>query len=199
MLIDDLLFVIALDSEIDLNLIEGKYNYVVTGVGKVNATHALSKYLASNPGKIKRVINIGTSGGGLKMTIGNVFVCNSFIQYDMDATAQGCPLGQAPFDSAPPVLEFENFTKSIPSGYLCATADRFATGQNVEYDVYEMEAAALAKVCHLENVQFNAIKYISDLLVKNAETQSDHDWRAELPKAKKKLTDIVLNIDQYLV
>ena len=43
-------------------------------------------------------------------------------------------------------------------------------------DVFDMEAYALAKVCHHHNVPFLSFKYITD----NANEQASEDWKTNL-------------------
>ena len=52
--------VVALEEE--LEGLNGVYNVLYTGVGKVNAAITLTKYLTENP-DIDLVINYGTAGG----------------------------------------------------------------------------------------------------------------------------------------
>ena len=55
-------YVLAVALEDEIEGIEGNYNTIYTGVGKINATMALTKYLTENP-DTEIVINYGTAGG----------------------------------------------------------------------------------------------------------------------------------------
>jgi len=152
-----------------------------TGVGKVNAAHALTRKLAEirHAGHaLPHVINFGTAGSHTFAT-GTLVACHSFVQRDMDVTALGFARGTTPFDAAPPVLEFPETFTHLPQG-VCSSADAFETrGPEVACDVLDMEAYALAKVCHLEAVRFTCVKYITD----GADHAAAVDWEANLPKA----------------
>ena len=50
-----------------------------TGVGKINATHVLTRYLERHP-EIKTVINYGTCGGAHKVTPGTLVKATTFLQ-----------------------------------------------------------------------------------------------------------------------
>jgi adenosylhomocysteine nucleosidase len=152
-----------------------------TGVGKVNATHALTRKLAEyrHAGRaLPHVVNFGTAGSHSFPT-GSVMACRSFVQRDMDVTALGFAVGTTPFDSAPAQLEFPETIANLPHG-VCSSADAFETrGPVVACDVLDMEAYALAKVCWLEKARFTCVKYITD----GADHAAASDWQANLPKA----------------
>ena len=58
-------------------------------------------------------------------------------------------------------------------GYSCGSGDNFVTKKiQIEVDVVDMEAYALAKVCKLENILFRCFKFISD----NADEAASNDW-----------------------
>lgn len=147
---------------------------LLTGVGKLNAAHALSKTLARNL-HITHVLNMGTAGSRVHKT-GSLVCLNRFIQHDMDVSPLGFAVGTTPFDETPPVME--NGTP-LP-GYPLATGgsgDQFVTGAWPEgCEVLDMEAYALAKVCHLEKVKFSSLKYISD----GADHAAAEDWPTAL-------------------
>ena len=59
---------------------------------------------------------------------------------------------------------------------------------NTEYNVIEMEAFALAKVCKEEKLPFLCLKYISD----GADGNAVDDWSTEVKKAAQKLRENLL-------
>ena len=154
-------------------------NIIFTGVGKVNATYNLTKKLyemKANGNLPKYVINFG-SCGSKKFKKGSLVYCNKFIQRDMDATAFGYKKGETPSDIFPLVLEHKNLIDDLPNG-VCGSGDSFITTEEVDktIDLVEMEAYALARVCKIENIDFIAIKYITDGLDENG----DDDWNKEV-------------------
>ena len=221
---DEILFVIALNNEVDLekigftkatNSMQGDmsrricevagsspvplniYHHksgarlLITGIGKVNATYALLDFLSENK-NVKMVYNIGTAGGGLGVNAGDLLWCNKFVQYDMNATPQVKEeIGLTPYDDVPRVVAFddENIANTY---YTCATADTFNT-DNTQYDVYDMEAYGLAKVCYRKSIPFCAIKYITDVIHLN-DAKGDELWKIYLPKAKVVLTEKIAEI-----
>jgi adenosylhomocysteine nucleosidase len=97
----------------------------------------------------------------------------------MDVSGLGFAVGTTPFEDVPAMLEFEPLFNDLPEG-VCGTGDRFETGKPVVIcDVIDMEAYALAKVCHLEGAEFGAVKFVTD----GADGNAGVDWHANLPRA----------------
>ncbi|MGH3803390.1 MAG: hypothetical protein ACRDTD_25335, partial [Pseudonocardiaceae bacterium] len=180
-LVTDLLIVMALEVESQGMFEREAVPVLFTGVGKVNATHALTRRLADirHVGSaLPHVVNFGTAGSHT-FTTGTVVACRRFVQRDMDVTALGFTRGATPFDAAPPMLEFPETLPTLPHG-TCSSADAFETrGPDVACEVLDMEGYALAKVCWLENARFTCVKYITD----GADHAAAGDWQANLPKA----------------
>jgi adenosylhomocysteine nucleosidase len=164
-----------------------------TGVGKVNAAHALTRRLAEtrHAGRaLPHVVNFGTAGSHTFAT-GTVVACRAFVQRDMDVTALGFALGTTPFDASPARLEFPETVAHLPHG-VCSSADAFETrGPEVACDVLDMEAYALAKVCWLEQVRFTCVKFITD----GADHAAATDWEANLPQAAAEFLAIYRSLD----
>jgi adenosylhomocysteine nucleosidase len=74
-----------------------------TGVGKVNAAHALTRRLVEyrcQGEALPHVLNFGTAGSQ-RLPTGSLLECRSFIQRDMDVTGLGVPLGTTPSRRCP--------------------------------------------------------------------------------------------------
>ncbi len=153
------IFVAALEEETpELN------KFYHTGVGKINASIKLTELIYLY--KPKNVINYGTAGS-LKREISGLVECTTFVQHDMDARGLlNFKLGETPFDSVS-TITISN------KGYTCGTGDRFVKNQlEIECDIVDMEAYALAKVCKFHNIKFKCYKYISDY----ANNDSSNEW-----------------------
>lgn len=75
-------------------------------------------------------------------------------------------LGETPFDSIHEIITND-------AGYSCGTGDSFVQSKiEMNVDVVDMEAYALAKICKLHNVDFKCFKFISD----NADENASSDW-----------------------
>jgi len=152
-----------------------------TGVGKVNAAHALTRRLAEYRHAavpLPQVINFGTVGSRRHPT-GATLECNAFVQRDMDVTGLGVPLGVTPFEEIPARLEFPAVFTHLPAG-VCGSGDSFVmTGAAMECDVVDMEGYALAKVCWLERTAFSAVKFVTD----GADHAAAGDWHGNLQRA----------------
>ena len=135
-----------------------------TGVGKINATMKLMELI--NLYKPTQVINYGTAGS-FKREISGLVECTTFVQHDMDARGLlDFKLGETPFDPISKIIFSDN-------GCVCATGDRFVKNKlEINCDIVDMEAYALAKICKVYNIEFKCFKYISDY----ANEESSNDW-----------------------
>ena len=162
------LFVAALKEETPgLNF----FHYI--GVGKINATYNLLKLINKfNPDEI---VNYG-SAGAIKKGLSGIVECTKFYQRDMDARGLlELKLGETPFDTINEIIISEK-------GFSCGTGDSFVKNKiEIDIDIVDMEAYALAKVCKLENIKFKCFKYISD----NADENASNDWTENCKKGAK--------------
>ncbi len=152
-----------------------------TGVGKVNAAMVLARALAGyrHAGQpLPGIVNFGTAGS-CRFATGTVVACTAFQQRDMDVSGLGFDPGATPYEDIPAVLAFPTPFSELP-GASCGTGDSFETGlRAVHCDVVDMEAYALAKVCHVEGTRFACAKFVSD----GADHAAATDWQANLHRA----------------
>ena len=181
----NILIVCALEVETQEKLDDWRpHNLLITGVGKVNATHRLTKRLfvdgsINHDARINLVINYGTAGSR-KYKKGDLIDCTRFIQRDMDVTGLGFQIGETPFEREPSIV-IESKSKFNPIGInaTCGTGDNFVEDRTNYYgEVVDMEAYALAKVCHYFDVPFISFKYISD----GADINANDDWEENVGK-----------------
>jgi adenosylhomocysteine nucleosidase len=152
-----------------------------TGVGKVNAAATLARRLAEIRAagqSLPLVVNLGTAGSR-SLPAHTLVACNKFQQRDMDVSGLGFAPGVTPFDDAPPIIEFPPVLAHLPQR-TCSTADSFATHlHDVNGDVVDMEAFALARVCLMERARFACVKFVTD----GADSDSAAHWAAALDAA----------------
>lgn len=153
-----------------------------TGVGKVNAAMTLARTLSAyrHVGKpLPHVVNFG-SAGSRRFATGTLVACTAFHQRDMDVSGLGFAPGATPFEDIPAVLEFPTPFSELPAA-ACGTGDSFESGASaaLSCDVVDMEAYALAKVCHVEGTAFACAKFVSD----GADHAAAADWQANLHRA----------------
>ena len=162
------LFVAALKEEtVGLN-----YFYHV-GVGKINATYNLIKLIQEH--KPSEIINYGTAGA-IRKELSGIVECTKFYQRDMDVRSLlNLKLGETPFDNINEIINSDE-------GFSCGSGDSFVNKQiEMDLDLVDMEAYALAKVCKLEGINFRCFKFISD----NADTNATSDWFENCKKGAK--------------
>lgn len=158
-----------------------------TGVGKVNAAWALTRKLAEYRqanAALPLVVNFGTAGSR-RFPAHTLVACHAFVQHDMDVSGLGFAHGETPFDAIPAQLEFPTPFTELPAA-VCGSGDRFLTGEPaVACDVVDMEAYALAKVCHLEGARFVSVKYVTD----GADEGAPGDWQDNLHHAAERFLE----------
>ena len=170
----------------ELNFIKGKINntYVVlveAGVGKVNAART-TQILIDNF-NVDAIINVGSAGSANdELNIGDIVVGKEIVQHDFDITAFGHPKGYISnvglcVESNKLLVEkmekirerIEEDEFKIKIGVI-ASGDIFCTELKMKEkirnkfnaDAIEMEGAAIAQVCKLDNIPFLIIRSISD-------------------------------------
>ena len=196
----DVLIVCALEQEtqgqLD-NYFDDERQILYTGVGKVNATLKLTQRLHSShlhylPLMPELVINYGTAGSR-ELPIGELVDCTKFTQRDMNVTSLGFMQGQTPFENLiPMVLDYDHVEfNPIGKKLRCGTGDNFVDNNIDSYsDVFDMEAYALAKVCHYYDIPFISFKYITD----NADEHSAGDWKDNCSDGVREFKEKVLDL-----
>jgi adenosylhomocysteine nucleosidase len=164
-----------------------------TGVGKVNAAMTLARALSGyrHAGRtLPRVVNFG-SAGSPRLPTGTVVACTAFHQRDMDVSGLGFDPGATPYEEIPAALEFPTPFTRLPRA-TCGTGDSFETGKRqLNFDVVDMEAYALAKVCHVEGTAFACAKFVSD----GADHAAASDWQANLHRAADQFLGLYRELD----
>jgi adenosylhomocysteine nucleosidase len=185
-----ILIVSALEVETQGQL--NSYDILYTGVGKVNATYKLTKFIESWGSEFPYdlIINYGTAGSR-KIKKKTLVDCTKFVQRDMDVTGLGFMRGETPFEKEPPLmLESKPDFNPIGRHATCGTGDCFVEDKSQYYgEVVDMEAYALAKVCYLYDIPFISFKYITD----GADEQAHEDWEKNLADGIQEFKEKVLS------
>ena len=182
----EILILSALEEETNNEIFLDKNSKTIktlyTGVGKINATIATLKAYPLFP-ELKTIINFGTAGSN-NIPIGKLIGCTKFVQRDMDARPLGWELGKTPYDKTPKILSFKS---NIPNdeNIVCGTGDSFCS--NIEYDLVDMEAYAIAKVCWIYGINFISYKYISD-------GGDANEWKINISNGVNKFKKIISQI-----
>lgn len=171
----------ALEIETQAMFAQAQIPVLYTGLGKVNAAMSLMRRLMEYRARqlpLPLVVNFGTVGSR-RLKTGMLVACERFIQRDMDVSALGFAVGVTPFEDCPLPLVFAPLFTDLPLA-VCGSGDSFETAAaTLSCDVIDMEAYALAKVCHVEQARFACAKYITD----GADQSAANDWHGNLPRA----------------
>lgn len=152
---------------------------VVSGIGKVNAaitTQALLDNFA-----VDAVINVGVAGSLTReLSFGDVVIAEDLVEHDFDITAFGVPLGQiARMDTFSFIADakLNEVLKTVRLDGHEVRCGRIVSGDQFidsgakaeflhnEFNALacEMEGAAIAHVCYLNQVPFTVIRSLSDM------------------------------------
>lgn len=151
---------------------------VCTGVGPVNAAHAVTMFLAENGARAIVVCGVGGAYPGSGLAIGDVVCAKSECYGDLgamspsgflDMKALGFPIVERPtrlFNEIP--MQVFPLERRVPfvTVTCCTGTDDAATviGKRTGGAVENMEGAAVAHVAHLHGVPVGEVRGISNLV-----------------------------------
>lgn len=176
-----------------------------SGIGKVNATLA-SEWLAREF-KPDLIINTG-SAGGIKpeANIGDFVFADQICHHDVDVSPIGFEFGELPRlpiyypVKTAYVQQLDQIATQLRDPHhvgTIATGESFIYQQNQVETITErfnnvlaceMEAAAVAQVCHLHQIDYVVIRNLSDKAGENAEI----NFNQYIEQAGRKSTELVL-------
>ena len=191
-------------------IFEGKINntrvaLLQSGIGKVAAAIGTTLLIQLTQPDI--IINTGSAGGlAPHLNVGDILISTEVRHHDVDVTAFGYEIGQLPSNPAAfqPNQELVELAKkqavkagfNVVSGLICS-GDAFINGNDKISEIrqnfpdvvaVEMEAAAIAQVCHGFNLPFVIVRAVSDV----ADKESHLSFDEFLPLAAEKSSAIVL-------
>lgn len=166
--------------------------YYLLGRGKIGKVHT-AVYLTKifEELNIKRVFNIGTSGGvDNSLKLSDVVIATKVAYHDVDVTGFNYELGQ--MCGCPTFFECDSEyveSKTIDHKYnikkgLIVSGDQFVTKSNLnslnvlKFEnvlACDMEASAVGQVCNLYNIPFVVVRSISDIVTKEKNSKTFDD------------------------
>lgn len=184
---------------------------VKSGIGKVNAAMTTTILLERYRPDI--VINTGSAGGhDPSLKVGDIVVSSEVRHHDVDVRAFGYEMGQVP--GMPAAFKADLNLIERAKEAIEATGSHAVTGLIVTGDSFmhvaerieetkghfpamaalEMEAAAVAQVCHQFDTPFVVIRALSDI----AGQESPMSFDEFLPIAAKNSTQVVLHVVEHI-
>ncbi len=193
-------------------IFEGKINgkdvaLLQSGIGKAAAALGTTALLQLT--KPDMVINTGSAGGVAKgLKVGDIVISDETRYHDADVTAFGYEKGQLPANPAA-FLSDKNLVdlaeeiaqaqgQSVKRGLICS-GDSFINSEEkitaIKLDFpnvvgVEMEATAIAQVCHAFDVPFVVVRAISDA----GDGEASMSFDEFLPLAAKQSSALVLGM-----
>lgn len=195
----------------ELIFIKGKINdeevvLVEAGIGKANAARVTQ--ILIDKFNIDAIINVGVAGtANDALNMGDIVIGEKVVQHDFDITAFGHPKGfisnvgrfiesdkQLLNKMKQTVEKFNDCELKIKIGII-ASGDIFCADPRMKdkirnkfnADAIEMEGAAIAQVCKLDNIPFIIIRSISD----NPNLNNIITYEEYLPMATKRCAKII--------
>jgi adenosylhomocysteine nucleosidase len=164
-----ILVVVAMQEEVKeiINYPNEFVKVIITGVGKVNATRALTEAILKYD--VEKIYNLGFAGATKPYGVGDIVAIESATYHDFDLSIFGYEKGQVPhhpsqFKSDQKMLnQLESKIKDIKKGQLM-TGDYFMTNEPKYPCAVDMEGASLYQVAYYYKIPILSIKVISDLI-----------------------------------
>lgn len=183
------------------------------GIGKVNA--AICTQILIDRFNANYIINTGVAGGlHPDINIGDIVISSDTVEHDMDVTAFGHGKGEIPrmdrsfFEADATLVEAAQEAAENLKGEhkifigRIASGDQFVSSIKVKEDIYstftaycaEMEGAAIAHTCYLNQVPFVVIRAISDKADHSAEVNFDEFVNLAARNASRMIEGIITSI-----
>jgi len=176
---------------------------LISGVGKVNATIAAMQLINNG---FEQIICMGTCGAFNETPIGTIIFSRFFAEYDMDCRGLGYELGITPFEKNNEkyyiktkfdenIFNFMTYTEE-----LIMSGDKFITSEEQKIiikhmfngDYVDMESAAIAKACNKFDIEFCAIRVVSD----NCNKDSGKTWLEIARESSRRLDEFIEGINE---
>lgn len=165
---------------------------IESGIGIVNASMMTQKLIDIY--KVDKILNYGAVGGTNKVKLFDIIIPKRF--YFHDVKTPWYPRGQTPGEK-----EFYNnsFKKTseinIASGnsFIYKEEDLKEIKKDLNVDLFDMEACAIAQVCDKNKIPFFSVKGVSDI-VDVTNTLSKENINANISTSSKRSFDKLISL-----
>ncbi|MDR3163524.1 MAG: 5'-methylthioadenosine/S-adenosylhomocysteine nucleosidase [Mycoplasmataceae bacterium] len=196
------------------NVLQQPAVLIYSGVGKANAASASQTLI--NHFNVSTIVNLGSCGavnGNIQPI--SLFLPHTVTYYDVDVVAFGYAKNQIPHCPAYYGINSKllDLVETTLKGYgLALHTGKLATGEvfinqaNVnkyiqpqeQISAVDMEACAIAQICHKNDVKFCTIKIVSDT-IHNTTMTNQQQWQDTISKVSEFNTKILVDIANLLV
>lgn len=179
-----------------------------SGIGKVSSAVGTSLLIELYSPEF--IINTGIAGGSEGLYSEDIVLSEKLLYGDVDATVFGYSLGQVPqmpryyesntnyLERIKSILESNNYNYKLGTSITC---DSFITSPKVLEPfnyinmICEMEGASIAQACHLFNIPFVSIRFISDILGEKSQIDNYNEFETKMAhRSCNIILDIIRNI-----
>ncbi|MGL4768822.1 MAG: hypothetical protein ACRCW6_01170 [Mycoplasmoidaceae bacterium] len=157
------LFIFAYQDEMPYS----KYNFLLTGIGRVKAAYSLTKFLTCH--KPDLIINVGVAGSSKKYNVGSVIIANkSFSIESEDSVYQPKPHEcKLSLFYTKKIINLFKSKKILFKSDSVGSSEKFIHFKNYKKiknlpDVIDMELSAFVEVANNFNIPIVSIKVVSD-------------------------------------
>lgn len=181
------------------------------GVGKVNAAGCASALINHFQTNLKQVFNLGAAGSFKDIKPQSCFLVHKFQYLDVDVTSFGYAINQIPkqsksfnFEQASFFKVIKNILKELKINYqigLSGTADSFINIDNYQnfhelefVDAIDMEAASIAQITKIYEINFLSVKFISDGIF--LQTKSSDAFKENLATISQQISRILKKLQK---
>lgn len=165
---------------------------IESGIGLVNAA-MMTQYLIDKF-EVTKILNYGAVGGTNKVNLFDVIIPNRFYFHDVETPWY--PRGQTPGEQEFYINTFNNKDKvNIASGNSFVYQEQHLKNIKSELDVdlFDMEACAIAQVCSKNKIPFFSVKGISDI-IDDTDASSKKNINENIATSSKKALNKLLSL-----
>lgn len=164
---------------------------VQSGIGIVNAAMMTQKII--DIFHVEKILNYGAVGGTDKVKLFDTIIPNNFYFHDVETPWY--PRSQTPGEKQfykNDFLESDNINIASGNSFIYKQKHLEKIRNDLQVDLFDMEATAIAQVCFKNEIKFFCVKGISDII--NITKPKKQDINANISKASKNALNALISL-----